>query len=229
MIERRMRLGSAIMVMLAALTMTARADEDKDLRARQLYELGRAAYNKADYQTAYDSFKESFSLSHKPALLYNVASALQALKRPHDAAETLRSYLRLVPDDPDKGQIEERVRTLEEEQRLLDIDRREREPRPAPVEPTPQPVTAPGPSAPAQMTPPKETAAPGETAPSLTLAQPRADEAAARRHRRNVILGVTLGTIAAVGLAVGLGVGLGTGGGSQPLTQSTIGPIAGTR
>ena len=40
----------------------------------------------------YDSFSESFTLSHEPALLYNIASALQGLKRPHDAAEALRSY-----------------------------------------------------------------------------------------------------------------------------------------
>src|SRR6476659_818050 len=103
-----------MMVLAAALTVAAgdgvaRGDAARDERARQLFQAGRDAYNAGDFQKAY-------TLSHQPALLYNVASALQGLRRPHDAAEALRSYLRLKPDDVERPQIEERIRTLEEEQ-----------------------------------------------------------------------------------------------------------------
>jgi hypothetical protein len=61
-------------------------------------------------------------LSQQPALLYNIASALRGLRRPHEAAEALRSYLRLQPEDPDAPAIAKRIQSLEEEQRLLDAE-----------------------------------------------------------------------------------------------------------
>ena len=96
----------------------ARADDAaaRHNRRGELYSTGRDAYNAGDFAKAYDAFQGIVPLSHQPALLYNIASALQGLKRPHEAAEALRSYLRLKPDDPDKPQIEQRIRTLEEEQ-----------------------------------------------------------------------------------------------------------------
>src|SRR3954465_11898174 len=103
----------AAMALVIASDGVARGDAARDERARQLYQTGRDAYNAGDFQKAYDAFKESFTLSHNAALLYNVAGARQGLRRPHDAAEALRSYLRLKPDDIERPQIEERIRTLE--------------------------------------------------------------------------------------------------------------------
>jgi tetratricopeptide (TPR) repeat protein len=196
----------------------ARADEDRDFRARQLYELGRKAYTDGDFQTAYDSFKNSYSLSHKPGLLYNVASALQQLKRPHDAAETLRSYLRLRPDDSERAQIEERIKALEEEQRLVDIDRGRQTPSP---EHAPQAT----PETPVLTTPSTET--PASATPAVATAA-AADNARARRRKRNITIAVTVGSIAVVGLGVGLGLGLGLQGSTEALTRSAAGPIKAT-
>src|ERR1700749_3092858 len=101
----------------------AAADARQEEGARNAFKVGRAADETGDYQLAYDKFKESFQLSHEPALLYNIASALQGLKRPHDAAEALQSFLRLQPNDPDRPTIEQRIATLEEEQRILDAEK----------------------------------------------------------------------------------------------------------
>src|SRR5690242_14217379 len=120
-----MRLSAAIPVLLWCAI--AGADARQDEAARSAFNVGRAAYEGGDYQLAYDKFKESFQLSHEPALLYNIASALQGLKRPHDAAEALRSFLRVQPNDPDKPKIEQRIATLEEEQRILDNERAQAE------------------------------------------------------------------------------------------------------
>src|ERR1700750_1232835 len=113
----------AVALLIALWSTFAVADARQDEAARNAYKVGRAAYESGDYQLAYDKFKESFQLSHEPALLYNVASALQGLKRPHDAAEALRSLWRLQPNDPDKPKIEQRIATLEEEQKMLDAER----------------------------------------------------------------------------------------------------------
>jgi tetratricopeptide (TPR) repeat protein len=192
---------------------TGRADEAQEERAKQLYRVGRTAYNDGRYQAAYDAFKESFRLSHQPALLYNVASALQGLRRPHDAAEALRSFLRLQPNDPDKPQIEERIRTLEEEQRLLDLERKP----PPPVPSAPRP---------AGQLPAAAPAAASASTPSLELTASR--PAPADHHRRNaVIIGVTVGG-AVVIAAVAIGLAFGLSASSQPLTPATLGPFKGT-
>src|SRR5262245_9737175 len=77
------------------------AVEAEDVRARTLFDEGKAAYDRNEYQVAYDRFKQAYLLSHKPMLLYNMASCQQKFRRPHEAAETLRSFLRAMPDDPD--------------------------------------------------------------------------------------------------------------------------------
>ena len=198
---------------LAALTLgstTAYGDAARDERARQQYQVGRDAYNAGDFQKAYDSFMESFTLSHEPALLYNLASALQGLRRPHDAAEALRSYVRLKPDDPDRPQIEQRIRTLEEEQHLVDLERRESEPKPAVTPPSTPPAPANG-----------ATTALTASAPPNGAARSRA------RKRTALIVGLTAGAVVVAGVAIGLAFGL------QPheaaLTPSPIGPIHATQ
>src|SRR5689334_9218945 len=101
-----MRSLPAALVALLLFTSPSRADTARDSQARSLFVEGKHAYEAGEYQRAYDQFKESYLLSHVPALLYNIASALQGLKRPHDAAEALRSFLRLEPNDPDRGAME---------------------------------------------------------------------------------------------------------------------------
>jgi tetratricopeptide (TPR) repeat protein len=136
--------------LFATLPSVAHAQSRYD-KARELYKKGKSAFEANQYQEAYDAFKQAYLLSQEPALLYNIASALQGLDRPHDAAEALRSYLRTVPNDPDKPEIEKRIANLEEAQRVLDNDRqravdeeRRKHPPvepPRPAEPVPTPAT----------------------------------------------------------------------------------------
>ena len=200
---------AATVVALVALGGIAHADAARDERARQLYQAGRDAYNAGDFQKAYDAFKESFTLSHQSALLYNVASALQGLRRPHDAAEALRSYLRLKPDDLERPQIEERIRTLEEEQRLIDLEN-----------PSKPPPVAPAPVAPPSLAPPSSST-------TLVASPPPTHEKERMRRRTAIIVGVTVGVVVVAGIAVGLALGLQPK--EQPLTPSPVGPIRSTQ
>ena len=181
----------------------------RDKQARELYLSGRDAYNAGDFAKAYDAFRESFSLSHEPALLYNIASALQGLKRPHEAAEALRSYLRLKPEDPDKPQIEQRIRTLEEEQHILDLEH----------PPVTLPATPTGPVPTPSVNPPSPGNALVATAPS--------HEKERMRRRTGLIVGLTVGAVVVAGVAVGLAIGLQPK--DEPLTPSPIGPIKSTQ
>jgi hypothetical protein len=98
----------------------ARADQASELEGRRKYQEGRAAFERREFQLAFDRFKEAYVLTSAPALLFNMSSSLQALNRSAEAAEVLKAYLRVQPDDPDGAAIEERIRALEEKARLFE-------------------------------------------------------------------------------------------------------------
>jgi|GEM_PF-3437518 len=111
----------AVVLVGMVLTLAGPASAQKRMEdAKREFLAGRAAYDKSDYAGAYDHFKRSFVLSQEPALLYNISSALQGLGRPGEAAESLRDYLKIIPNDPERTQIEQRIGTLTETQKLLD-------------------------------------------------------------------------------------------------------------
>src|SRR3954453_17390357 len=94
--------GGCLAVLLCLLSSTARAEDSPTDVARQLYTDGKEAYEQLKYQLAYDRFKAAYTLSHQPELLFNMSSAEQGLGHPKAAAELLRAYLRVVPEDPDR-------------------------------------------------------------------------------------------------------------------------------
>jgi hypothetical protein len=133
-----MHLARAIVCALLLAGGVARADRLE--RSRALYQEGEQSYRSGQFQAAYDQFKEAYLVSKQPVLLYDMASALEGLGRPHDAADELRAYLRARPDDPRKSAIESRVRALEEAQRILDAELLKRTPatlKPLPDQPPP--------------------------------------------------------------------------------------------
>jgi tetratricopeptide (TPR) repeat protein len=206
-----MRLAVALVIVLWSTF--AAADARQDEAARNAYKVGRAAYETGDYQLAYDKFKESFQLSHEPALLYNIASALQGLKRPHEAAEALRSFLRLQPGDPDKPKIEQRIATLEEEQHMIDAEKAKAEAEAAAERQRHQP-------------PPNQTPPPPEV---RTVIVHEGMTEAERKHRRKVLaISLTIGGVVLVGGAVALALAL-TQTSTAPYTMTELGPHPGTR
>ena len=172
-----MRLLFILLLATATLPRVARSDE-RDLReAKRLFAQGRAAYAAHDDARAYDLFKRAFRLSHEPAMLFNMSSAAERLGRPGEAVETLRSYLRLVPDAPDRASIEAKIAVFAEEQRLLDRDK---------------------------PPPPPALAAPQQPAPIAAMQQPPA-EPPQKSHALAIGLGVGGGILALAAGAVAIG------------------------
>jgi tetratricopeptide (TPR) repeat protein len=111
------------LVVVLLLSGTALAADRHDIEGQYEFRLGKEAFEAKHFSEAYEHFKRAYLLSERPALLFNMALALEEMKRPHESAETLRSYLRLRPKDPDRAGIEGRIEALEEKQRLLDSER----------------------------------------------------------------------------------------------------------
>jgi tetratricopeptide (TPR) repeat protein len=195
-------------VLLATLALPGRARADREQRARQIYTEGEKAYQANDYQKAYDDFKQAYILSQQPALLYDVASALQGLGRPHEAAEALRTYLKQVPSDPDRPAIEKRIAGLEDAQRLLDAEKS----RP-PATPAVAPAVPPAALAP--------------TVPAAALSAAVSKVEAREKRKRTIAIVATVVSVALAGAAVGLAVGL-TQHSVEPPTKSDLGPVMST-
>lgn len=178
-------LFALVVALVAWLPAPAFADGERTRVARELYEQGRQAYERTDFQAAYDAFQKAYLISQQPELLYNISSALEGQGRLHEAAETLRVFLKRRPDDPDRAAIEKHIQQLESA--ASDIERIPRRPaEPRPVEPV--------------------AAKPALPVEALVAAPPP------RSHRRRtgLIVGLTIAGVVVVGAAIGLGVAFGS-------------------
>lgn len=108
-----------VALLLAIFSTVARAappdtTEPDDLRrARTLYEQGSAAYSLNRYDEALARFEESYVLSQRPALLYNIALCQEHLFRWEQAAKALRHYLASDPQVADREELLRKAADLE--------------------------------------------------------------------------------------------------------------------
>ena len=84
-----------------------------DHAARITFEAGREAFARGDYEVAFSRFRQAYELSGRPALLYNIAVALDRLRRDAEALAKFREYLEAVPSAPNRAEVEARTRVLE--------------------------------------------------------------------------------------------------------------------
>lgn len=114
MIIRRL-IAIVILAISAAFLMPApvSAQEHDEELARQLFETGRAYFERAQYEEAVEAFAEAYRLSGRPQLLVNEARALEALGRHDEAVEALeRAMVELPADSPLRPQVEQRLMRL---------------------------------------------------------------------------------------------------------------------
>ena len=111
-----------------------------DEQAKVLYQNGQQLYEEGLYEEAILAFEEAWTLSKRPALLYNIANAQERLGKLQDAVDTLNKY-RVYAALEERETIERRLRALE--RRLSE----ERAVVPPPA-PTPAPSSRRGPGAP---------------------------------------------------------------------------------
>jgi tetratricopeptide (TPR) repeat protein len=113
-----------------------------DQEARDLFKLGKQAFDEGRYERALKYFKDAYDLSHRAALLSNIGTVLDRLRRDAEALEAYKSYLAQVPDAANRGLIEERVRVIE--------GAMQKEEQQAPVAPAAGPASVPTPAETAQ-------------------------------------------------------------------------------
>jgi tetratricopeptide (TPR) repeat protein len=85
-----------------------------DAEAREHFEAGRAAFDAGRYAEAARSFERAHALRPYPELVYNLAVALDRLRRDADALERFREYLAVDPRSVHRSAVEARIAALEE-------------------------------------------------------------------------------------------------------------------
>ena len=71
----------------------AAAQSSADEEARVHFEAGRVAFSRGRYESALASFQEAYELSQRPALLYNIGTTFDRLRRDQEAIEAVERFL----------------------------------------------------------------------------------------------------------------------------------------
>ncbi len=87
----------------------------RDDEAREVFERGRAAYARGEYEGALAAFQEAYELSERPELLYNIGQTADRLRRDREALEAFDGYLAALPDAPNRAEVDARARVLREQ------------------------------------------------------------------------------------------------------------------
>jgi tetratricopeptide (TPR) repeat protein len=101
------------LLMLGTAPSAARAQTAADEQARALFGAGRTAYEAGNFEDALRYFEESYQLSQRAPLLFNIAQAADRLDRDARALEAYRAYAAQVPDAPNLELVRGRIRLLE--------------------------------------------------------------------------------------------------------------------
>lgn len=123
MVVRAFRILAGLLVALAAAPLAAApvlaqapaspaVSEQADQEARDLFGAGREAYTAARYAEALELFQRAYTLSRRPALLYNIGQAADRLRRDADAIAAFESYLRELPAAENRVEVETRLEVL---------------------------------------------------------------------------------------------------------------------
>ncbi|MDD9942526.1 MAG: hypothetical protein OXU20_15915 [Myxococcales bacterium] len=91
------------------------SEPDRERLARGIFTTGRQAYLAGRYLEAVEAFERVFAMTGYPLMLVNVGNARARLGEPERAIAAYRQYLGLVPEAPERLELEHRIAELEAE------------------------------------------------------------------------------------------------------------------
>ena len=181
-----MRAWAVIGILMCATVAEARDDV---AAAKEHFRNGTKAFDLGHYAEAVKEYEAAYTAKDEPSLLFNIGQAYRLGGDNPNAVRSYKSYLRRVPNAPNRAAVETRI---EELQKTIEQQQRAKE---GPPEGT--------------MVPPVVHEAPP---PTVTLSQTAPPPPAPEKppiYKRGWFWGVMAGVVV-VGVGVGLGVGLGT-------------------
>jgi tetratricopeptide (TPR) repeat protein len=131
----RLSLVSLLIIVTLAFPQAAVSDEDSKASARLHYKIATRNYDIREYDKALIEFKAAYLAEPDPAFLFNIGQCYRKLGQNSDALSFFQQYLKKAPlGDPNRRQVEARIRDIESETKL-------RENVPQAESPSPPPTT----------------------------------------------------------------------------------------
>jgi tetratricopeptide (TPR) repeat protein len=106
-------LGTAVWLSSAA-AQASDTDPARDAEARRMFEDGRVAYEAGNYLDGLNYFQRAYDLSARPGLLFNIGQAAYRMHSDERALKAFKAYLAETPSAPNRGEVEQRIRELEQ-------------------------------------------------------------------------------------------------------------------
>ena len=91
-----------------------KTEEQKRAEAKSLYETGLSHYNLGEFDQAIAAFRAAYAISQAPGLLFNIGQSFRLKKDYEQATYFYTTYLRLKPDAPNRADVEERLKEMEQ-------------------------------------------------------------------------------------------------------------------
>ncbi|MFW2386791.1 MAG: tetratricopeptide repeat protein [Polyangiales bacterium] len=97
---------------LAPATLVSAQSVSDDDAAREYFKAGRAAFDRADYESALTYFRHAYRTSGREALLYNIGVAADRLRRDQEALEAFERYLDTTENPTRETEVRKRLEAL---------------------------------------------------------------------------------------------------------------------
>ncbi len=109
-----MAILSVMAIVSGATSPTAAAAQDAldDAAAREYFERGRTAFDRADYENALIYFRHAYRLSRRGELQYNIGVAADRLQREKEALEAFEHYLEETEAPTREAEAKRRIEAL---------------------------------------------------------------------------------------------------------------------
>jgi hypothetical protein len=114
----------------------AQPGDAASIQARKHYEEGTKAFNLGEFARAITEFRAAYNAKPDPLLLYNIAQSYRLAGDAVQAAFFYKSFLRNMPNAPNRKEVEGRIKVLEKQ-----IGEQRKDPGPAPTAVSPPPTT----------------------------------------------------------------------------------------
>ena len=111
-----MRSWIAFVVLVAVALAGGRARADDPKQAKQHFEDGSRLYDLGKFRDAAREYEEAYKYKPDPALLFNIGQAYRGAGATGDALTAYKSYLRRLPDAPNRREVEGMIEKLQRQQ-----------------------------------------------------------------------------------------------------------------
>jgi len=106
--------GVLVGVLLLSWAGQALADKKSDAEAKAFYLEGTKYYNLGDFPKAIENYKKAYEKKPDAVFLYNVAQAYRLSNDFNQALFFYKSFLRSMPDAPNRAEVERRIGEMED-------------------------------------------------------------------------------------------------------------------